>query len=63
MNKMLAMSLREQSVEAEVSDPLLVAKRNRDLMRVTAAIVALSIIVVWAAFCISQPLPLPSYLP
>jgi len=61
---MITMPVRKQPVESETIDPVLAAKRNRDLIKVTAAIVALSIIVVLAAFFGSQPTSLPMpYMP
>ena len=58
------MPVRQQPVESGVViDPLLAARRNRDLMRVTAGMVALAIIVAVAIFCIFLPSPLPAFTP
>ena len=60
---MVVIPVQKQPVEAEVVDPLLAARRNRDLMRVTVALVALVIIVAVAIFCTFQPSPLPMPMP
>ncbi|HUI07564.1 MAG TPA: hypothetical protein VL486_11235 [Verrucomicrobiae bacterium] len=60
---MITIPVQKQPADGETIDPLVAARRNRDLMRVTVAIVALAIIMVVATFCALQPSPLPPYMP
>lgn len=59
----IVMPMRKQPVEAEVIDPQLAAGRNRDVLRMTVGLVVLMIIVAVAIFSISQPSPLPPFIP